>query len=155
MNSSVRSTVRHSGNTLNAVSMRLAWVTYLVAVAAGCVLAFYSVIFTRADFLVGAAIAGVVSWVSRSVLRDGLEAAASDGDLLGEEELFSEENEAVHASRVDGLVNLLREWDRLESARGTAGFDPWALQSVKNELRAAVNDDSVLAKLLCSPVRAG
>jgi hypothetical protein len=125
--------------------MRVVLLAYLSAMAIGCILAFYGAIFMRADFLVGAAISGVVVLAARSFLRDRLAASETDIAAFGEDTISSVENECD--GRVGELVELLREWDGLERSRGTADFDPWALQSARNEIRLAVQSDPTLERL--------
>jgi hypothetical protein len=115
--------------------------------ALGCVLVFYSVVFLRADFFLGAVFAGAVALLARSVLRERLVVSPTDEESSGWEDDFLVEKESVGEGRVGGLVRLLHEWDELERSRGTANFDPWALQSALNEIRSAVHDDPTLERL--------
>ena len=128
-------------------STRVIWLVYLSAVALGCILAFYSVIFMRADFLEGAIVSGAVVLVARSVLKERMTASGSDTSAFGEETIS--EMESLHEERVgvSGLVQLLREWQSIERARGTVDFDPWALQNARNEIRLAVEADPTLERL--------
>ena len=50
----------------------------------------------------------------------------------------------AEAERVAALVELLQKWDRLESKRGSRSFDPWALQSVRHDIRVMVEADPAL-----------
>jgi hypothetical protein len=113
--------------------------------ACGCILAFYSVVFMRADFLAGAAVAGAVVLLVRSVLKERMAASAPDEGVFGEEEDFTVDQ--VGDGRVGELVLLLREWDGIERSRGSADFDPWALQSARHEIRVAVQTDPTLERL--------
>jgi len=125
--------------------MRLACLAYLMAVALCCVMVFYSAILRRMDFFAGAVVLGAVAWVVRTFLHGhvtDLDAEVSD---LDESEVTAFESD--DAGRVGGLVKLLHEWDGLERARGSSGFDPWALQSLRNEIRIAVRDDPSLERL--------
>jgi hypothetical protein len=63
----------------------------------------------------------------REEQRSGGEAAASEA-----------------SARIRRLAELLSEWEQLERARGSAEFDPWALQEIRNEIRTAVKRDPVL-----------
>ena len=134
---------------VRVVSMRLAMLAYLSTTAFGCILVFYSVIFMRADFFAGAVIFGAIAWLSRSVLRER-EAVSMTVDTALEEDVFQTESEAVGDGHVDGLVKLLREWDEQERSRGTAKFDPWALQSTRTEIREAIHGDPDLERLFRS-----
>ena len=51
-------------------------------------------------------------------------------------------------TRVAELVRLLQEWEAMEKKRGSAGFDPWALQSMRHDIRALVESDRALDELL-------
>ena len=126
-------------------SMRVVWLVYLSAMACGCVLAFYSVVFMRADFLAGAVVSGAIVFVVRSVLKERLAAAATEETIFGEEGNCTGDH--VNDGRVGELVQLLREWDGIERARGTADFDPWALQSARHEIHEAVQADPMLERL--------
>ncbi len=46
------------------------------------------------------------------------------------------------------LVDLLQELDRLERARGTERFDPWALLAVRSEIRATMQENKAIQRLL-------
>lgn len=50
----------------------------------------------------------------------------------------------MDAARVAELVRLLREWENLEGQRGSPGFDPWAVQAVRHDIRAMVEKDPAL-----------
>jgi hypothetical protein len=129
------------------VSMRLAMLTYLGAMASGCVLAFYGVVFWRLDLLGGAVVAGTISWLTRLVVTERLGADATVESVLEEDEVTAVENEGSPSGRVSGLVNLLQTWEVLEKERGLECFDPWAVQSLRNDIRNAVRDDPELAQL--------
>jgi hypothetical protein len=45
------------------------------------------------------------------------------------------------------LLELLRAWDTLEHRRGSVDFDPWELQSVRHDIRAAIAEDPALERL--------
>ena len=53
----------------------------------------------------------------------------------------------MDAARVAELVRLLRQWEVLERQRGSAGFDPWAVQAVRHDIRAMVEQDPALEGL--------
>jgi hypothetical protein len=50
--------------------------------------------------------------------------------------------------RVAEFIALLREHDALERQRGAPEFDPWALQVLRNEIRAMIRKDPVLEQLV-------
>jgi len=133
------------------VAMRLTWLAYLAAMAISSIGAFYSVIFMRADFLLGALVVGGMAWMARSALSERLEASRADGDIFDDEEMVGViENEDKCDGRVSNLVTLLKEWECLERSRGSENFDPWAWQSARNEIRSAVLGDPKLERLFRS-----
>ena len=147
MSPSVNNSINLSAVARDGISTRLLWLAYLTTMALGCILAFYSVLFLRADFFLGAMIAGAVSLLARSVLRERLAVSTTDDELSGTEDDFLVEEESVRDGRVSGLVRLLHELEVMERSRGTANFDPWALQSTRNEIRSAVHGDPTLERL--------
>ena len=60
---------------------------------------------------------------------------------------FADAAPAADHAKIDELVQLLRKWDRLERQRGSPGFDPWALQSLRHEIRAMIETDPALERL--------
>ncbi len=52
------------------------------------------------------------------------------------------------------LLLLLEQWEALEGKRGTADFDPWALQALRNDIRRVVESDPALAQLFTELQRA-
>jgi hypothetical protein len=54
---------------------------------------------------------------------------------------------APDETRAARLLTLLEDWEALEEQRGSANFDPWALQSLRNEIRQVVESDPALAEL--------
>jgi hypothetical protein len=60
---------------------------------------------------------------------------------------FAEPGATAEAARVAELVRLLRKWDELESKRGSAAFDPWAVQVIRHDIRTMVETDPALENL--------
>jgi hypothetical protein len=147
MNAFEPDSASHPAKAHSGVSMRLALLIYLGAMASGCVLAFYSVIFWRLDLLGGAVAAGTLAWLTRLVVTEHLGADATVESVLEEDEVTAEESESLPSGRVSGLVNLLQTWEVMEKERGSECFDPWAVQSLRNDIRNAVRDDPELAQL--------
>jgi hypothetical protein len=131
----------------STLSLRLALVAYFLAVAAGFVLVFYSLVFMRVELLAAAAVAGAIALAARAVLRERMPDGMKVDAIFDEETISAEESTSVEIGRVSGVVKLLREWDALEQARGSADFDPWALQSARHEIRNAINEDPALERL--------
>ena len=67
---------------------------------------------------------------------------------------FAEPGATAEAARVAELVRLLRKWDELESKRGSPGFDPWAVQEVRHDIRMMVETDPALENLFHDSRRA-
>lgn len=63
-------------------------------------------------------------------------------------EIDSPSESRVSGARADELGGLLTELAKLERARGTPAFDPWACQSVRHEIRALVSTDIVVRRTL-------
>jgi len=131
---------------------RLAYVCYLGVVALCSVLAFIGVLRADSVCLIAALVAGVVALILRFVLRrfpSGLESEGEVGDDFCVTSASSEVNCAVGVQPKAGeLAALLQEWDGLERARGSRRFDPWALQAVRSEIRATVQENDTLRRLL-------
>lgn len=53
----------------------------------------------------------------------------------------------LRRTRIAALVALLQEWETIETARGTPGFDPWALQSVRHHIHATIAQDPGLDRI--------
>jgi hypothetical protein len=147
MNSPVSYSTPAAASASSTLSLRLAMVAYLVAVAASFVLVFYSVIFMRAELLAGAGVSGAIALAARAVLRERMPAGLNTETVFDEETISPEGPGTVESCRIAGLMSSLREWDALEQARGSADFDPWALQSARHEIRSAVSGDPMLERL--------
>lgn len=131
----------------NGFSLRLGYVGYLSAVALCSGLAFVGVCRGEFGLLVGALVAGGVVAGLRVFLRS--EPVLGAGRVSEREELGVFRVEAGRVStRVGELAGLLRAWSDLERARGTRGFDAWAWQSLRVELRERLRDDVELRRLL-------
>jgi hypothetical protein len=50
-------------------------------------------------------------------------------------------------ARAAELLQLLQRWEMEEEKRGTSDFDPWALQTLRNEIRQVVESDPGLEEL--------
>lgn len=90
------------------------------------------------------AIGCTVAWLSREWLcqRGRFDAlvASFDTPMASADGEFAE-------SQLLRLARLLRELDAMERRRGMADFDPWAVQALRGDIRAAVAGDPKLAKL--------
>jgi hypothetical protein len=138
----------HASSTSSAwdgLSWRLAYLTYLGTVALCSVLAFVGLCRGEVYVMAGALMAGILAVAVRSVLRDHLQ--QSEVDEACEDEFCSMGSDNGRGPRAGELVALLKEWDGLERKRGSAGFDPWALQTVRSEIRSAVHENPALEQL--------
>jgi hypothetical protein len=140
--------VNVAANARSGLSMRLTLLAYLAAIAVCCVLVVYGAIFMRLDFVTGAVLAGGLAMGARAILRrDCVDTTIADADWLDEDSLVAPASERAGKGPAFELAKLLVEWDGLECERGSTRFDPWALQSVRNEIRALVAGDSKLERL--------
>ena len=147
MNSPASYSAPVAASAPSTLSLRLAMVAYLVAVAASFVLVFYSIIFMRAELLAGAGVSGAIALAARAVLRERMPEGLNTETVFDEETISLEGPGSVESRRVASLMSLLREWDALEKTRGSPDFDPWALQSARHEIRSAVSADPALETL--------
>ena len=60
----------------------------------------------------------------------------------------------IEAARVEELVHLLRQWNEMEAKRGSPSFDPWALQSLRHDIREMVETNPALDGLFHDSRRA-
>lgn len=82
------------------------------------------------------------AWMARCWLQRG-EASAAErviNDALSE-------GLTIDDAQAAELMRLLEDWEREEAKRGTADFDPWALQALRNEIRCKVEGDPALEEL--------
>ena len=56
-------------------------------------------------------------------------------------------DDTLESARAAELMGLLERWEAMEQTRGTPEFDPWALQALRNEIRAVVESDPALQAL--------
>lgn len=104
-------------------------------------------------------IAGVVVWrLEWSLLGMGVLGAACAGrawlqrrgDFASRERVLEalwEDAPEPDEGRAARLMALLEQWEAMEQKRGSAEFDPWALQTVRNEIRLVVESDPALEQL--------
>jgi hypothetical protein len=98
----------------------------------------------------GLALLGVATGLRSWLSRKGRFASAETA-LQG---VATPEAGATDAAKVAELVRLLREWEALERRRGGPGFDPWAVQAVRRDIRVMVEADPALEGLFHDPRRA-
>ena len=130
-------------NTLQEMLARFAFILFLGSFIAGFLLVTAS-LFTHElrTMALGLLLLGF-SMLARMYLRRGNEFQEAES-ALGD---VGHAKPPVDASQVAGLVQLLREWEALESRRGSPGFDPWALQSVRHDIRVIIDENPALEGL--------
>jgi hypothetical protein len=92
--------------------------------------------------------AGIGAWVVGALTRGWLRRTGKWAQADAAFNAMTACGPPVNESRVAELVALLRQWEAHEQKRGSAEFDPWALQVVRNDIRALVADDPALEQLL-------
>lgn len=122
---------------------RAAFVVMLIGFVGGTLLIVAGLAFRRWDFLV----AGGGAWLSAGVVRHWLERTGSFQATKESLDTLPFNGTAVDDSRVAELTCLLQQWDALERKRGTAEFDPWALQAVRHDIHELVAGDPALTAL--------
>lgn len=126
--------------------MRLAYLGQLIGVGLGvAALMVGALAKAPAPALLGVA-ALALAGACRLILR---RSAKFNVDAPPLEILFSEEpaSAASGGVQVERIIGLLQQWDRLEQQRGLPGFDPWALQAVRQEIRQAIAENPALERL--------
>ena len=133
------------GGTLAEAGARAMYVGCLIGTSCGLAALLVGIFMGRGTLTVaGVLTVGCSLLESRSLTRNGKLAsldrpfAEASGDVLaglcGEPE-------------VEHLVLLLKQWDDLEHRRGSPEFDPWAVQAVRHDIRAAIERNPALERL--------
>ncbi len=130
-------------NSPEEMVARLGYLLCLAMFPAGVLLVIAGVLSHRWLLLLGGVTALAAGWLMREGLRkrERLEPAARALDAV------PKMGSAAEETRLARLVVLLREWDALEQRRGTAAFDPWAVQAVRNDIVAVIEQDPALLSL--------
>lgn len=128
---------------VSGVRARLLFLFCLFAFAAGPLFFFAGILNSRGEYLAGGVLFfGVGLGVRRALRRRGEWASAEAAfDAIGKEPT------SPIMVREEAFLLLLRQREALEAARFSRGFDPWALQAVRRELRAAIERDHALARI--------
>lgn len=125
---------------------RVVLLVFVASLIVGGGLVSVGILAGQGSLLVQGAVGCGVAWLSREWLcqRGRFDALVSSfdrglgGDETGGGEGGGEESELLR------LARLLRQLDAMERRRGRADFDPWALQSLRHEIRElAANDPGV------------
>jgi hypothetical protein len=130
-------------NSPEEMIARTGYLLWVASLPAGVLLVLAGVISRGYLLLAGGLVALGIGWLLRDWLRrrEQLAPAAEVFDRVAK---FAEEAEETRVAR---LVGLLHEWEALEERRGTAAFDPWALQAVRHDIAAAIEQDPALVGL--------
>ncbi|HVU24219.1 MAG TPA: hypothetical protein VHE13_08850 [Opitutus sp.] len=83
--------------------------------------------------------------VGRRALRRNGQLAVLDRSL--EEVSGRAPTRSAGEPQVEQLVLLLKQWDQLEHQRGSPEFDPWAVQALRHDIRAAIERNPALERL--------
>ena len=97
--------------------------------------------------------AGVLSLVISALTRSWLKRTGRFDEAEQVFEQASEADASTHEARIAELVRLLQLWEKLENKRGSPGFDPWAVQAVRHDIREMVEADPALEGLFRSSRR--
>jgi hypothetical protein len=137
-------------NTPEEMLVRATFLVCLAAFSAGIILTLAGAFVGDLRIVaVGSGLLGIAalarSWLQR---RGKFEPAEVAWDEVAQ---FDPPPDAAHVSE---LVRLLRQWDEMESKRGSPAFDPWELQSLRHDIRAMVETDPALEGLFRATRRA-
>jgi hypothetical protein len=131
-------------NTPAAAIRRMAYLACILGVAFAPVALLIGVMAGRREMgflgLFVLFVAGICrAWLHQ---RGTFDAVASELD-----EMTGSVNMAASSTKVAELVELLLRWDALERQRGSPEFDPWAVQSLRREIREVIEANPSLENL--------
>jgi hypothetical protein len=130
-------------NTPAEMLTRVVYLAWLASVPSGILLTLAGFFAVRWPLLIAGIAVLTLGWFARDWLRRRGQFDAS-GDSLNTVTPFDAQADATRLAR---LVTLLREWDELERRRGTPAFDPWAVQAIRNDIVAVIENDPALISL--------
>lgn len=122
---------------------RVAFVGGLASLTAGLVLVPVGLLIARFDVaLLGLASYGV-AWGARHWLR------AQSDIFVPRDHPFAFDLADVDTGdpQVQRLVALVQAWRKLEDKRGSPEFDPWAVQAVRHDVKAVLDESPALRRL--------
>ena len=144
---------RRDDNEFNTPEEMLVRATFLVCLAAFTV-GVISLLAGAVSHEIRLVAAGVLSLVLSALTRSWLK---RNGKFEEAEQVFDcavQTEESPHDARITELIRLLQLWEKLEHKRGSPGFDPWAVQAVRHDIREMVEADPALEGLFRSSRRA-
>jgi hypothetical protein len=134
-----------SPRELNAPTEMVVRVTFALAIGAlacGLLLTIFGVIAWQLRLsALGLAVVGL-GLIGRSWLQRRVDAPCESAL----EDVWDNPPALDHA-RAAELMTLLEQWEAQEEKRGTPDFDPWALQTLRNQIRQVVESDPGLEEL--------
>lgn len=137
-------------NTPEEMLVRTTFLVCLAAFTAGVVLLLAGAVSHEIRLVAAGVLSLVVSALTRSWLK-------RTGKFEEAEQVFDRAaltEESPHDARITELIRLLQLWETLEHKRGSPGFDPWAVQAVRHDIREMVEADPALETLFRSSRRA-
>jgi hypothetical protein len=135
-----------SPRELNPPPEMLARATFALAVAAvtsGILLTIVGVVAAQLHVTLCGLLAVALGWSVRAWIRRRGEQA--QGACVIEQ--VWDNAPTLDEARAVELMTLLEQWEAEEEKRGTPQFDPWALQTLRNEIRKVVESDPGLEQL--------
>lgn len=136
-------------NTPEEMLVRIIFLVCLVSFTAGVILLLAGAVSHEIRLVGGGVLLLVLCALTRSWLK-------RTGKFEETEQVFNraaEHAECPHEARITELVRLLQLWEELENRRGSPGFDPWAVQAVRHDIREMVEADPALEGLFRSSRR--
>lgn len=132
-------------NTLAEAGARLAYLGCLGGMTCGLSLLLVGLFTTHVAWMGAGLLLVAGACLGRWMLKRNGRLAGLDRSL--EEASGAAPSGSGKQPQVDHLVLLLKQWDDLEHKRGSPEFDPWAVQAVRHDIRAAIEQNPALERL--------
>jgi hypothetical protein len=137
-------------NTPEEMLVRTTFLLCLTAFTAGVLLLLAGAATHELRLAIAGLLSLLISGLTRSWLRRHGKLDEADIAFQG----TANAEESPHDARITELVRLLQLWEELENKRGSPGFDPWAVQAVRHDIRQMVDADPMLERLFRGSRRA-
>lgn len=137
-------------NTPEEMLVRATFLACLTAFTAGIILLLAGAAAREFRLIAAGTLSLVVAVLMRSWLKRNGKFDEADNALHA----VSQAEASPHDARITELVRLLQLWEQLEKKRGSPGFDPWAVQAVRHDIREMVEADPALERLFHGSQRA-